>query len=133
MPVLKALLIEAGESIEHFATGATIESGWIGQVEGGLVTATELNSLVSRREEAAPPEPGIESLSGFLAHGNHGDIGGQIFAQRTKSIGQPGTHAGVPEVLGAGVDISDGRIVIDSLRIHRTNHRDLVGDARDVG
>ena len=45
-----------------------------------------------------------------------------------QAVTEPGTHAGLSQLLSAGVDERDGRIMVDRFRIDGANDCEVVDD-----
>ena len=84
-------------------------------------------------QEAAAPETSEQALSGaFLIRRDEHDERRKVIVHAAEAVVGPSAHARTAGQLAAGLEERDRRIVIDSLRVHRADHADVIGDAADV-
>ena len=88
----------------------------------------KLHTLMPRGQKATAPGAISQRLRIALALRHHHDIRRQVLILAAQPIGDPRAHRRASGELKAGLRHGDGGVVIDLLRIHRTDQADLVGD-----
>ena len=126
--------IQLAGRVEHFAARARVDPLRIVQVEHRIAAGPEAHTLVIGGQEAAAPQPREERLVRVqrLRLRQHHDERGQISILTAKSITNPRAHAGAAGLLAAALYKRDRRIVIDGVRVHRLDDRQLIDDLGGV-
>ena len=124
--------IELAERIEHATAGVRRDAFGIRQEEHRFLAGLELHALVFGRQEARAPEARVERLVFRGVLRDQHDEGRQVLVHAAKSVGSPGAHRRTTRDLIARAEERDGRVVVDGLRVHRTDHAEIVGDPTGV-
>ena len=130
---LELFLIDLGNAIKHAAAQVAVDALGILEVQDRFLAATKVDALVFAGQEAAAPQARVQSLIGRAGSArDHYDVGGQVLVRAAQAVADPGSKAGFAELLGAGENVGDGRIMVDGLGMHRFNDGDVIGNAANV-
>ena len=94
-----------------------------------LVLGVDVGALVNPGQKRALPI--LRFLDRITARA-HRDEAGQVLIHRAQPVSDPRTHARARQSRFAAIHQQQRRLVIRHIRVHRTNHRDVVDVFRDV-
>ena len=126
-------MVYFGDTIQHGATNVTGDTRGIREIEDGVARTAELHSLVLGGEETTSPEAIIKGLGLTTPLGNHDDVTRQVAIGTSQTPAEPSSHRWLPGLLNAGVDGSNGWVMVNCLRVNGFNEGNLIGNAGDVG
>ena len=84
-------------------------------------------------EKAGAPEAVEEALFAETCFGVHDHVAGEVFVHAAEAVAEPGAEAGAAGNLAAGLDIGDGRVVVDGLSEGAVDDAEFFGDLGGVG
>ena len=118
-------LVQLANSIKNPAADRTAHARRVFQVEDRLAGGTELHALMHGRQEAAGPIAGLDVLVLPLPREQH-HVGREIVIRAAKPIGQPRAHRRPPGQRMPGLHESHPGIMVDRIRPHGTDERELI-------
>ena len=124
---LELLLVKLSQSAQHFLSALGVDALRVAQIEDGVFTRAEANSLMLRRQKTAAPIAAQQRLARFVFGDQH-DKRRQVLAGVAQAVMQPGADRGPAGQLRAGLEKRDGRAVVDRLGEHRADDAQVVGD-----
>ncbi len=126
------LLVQGRQRVELNSAIFPVDALGIAEVENRIALAAQEDALVVRRHEAGPPEPAEEALLWEAAAGVHDHIAREVLVHGPEAVAQPGAEAWPSGHLAAGLDVGDGRIVVDGLGEGAVHNAELLRDLRSV-
>ena len=127
------LLVQGRQCVELDPAVLPVDAPGIAQVEDRVALAAKENPLVVRGHEARTPEAAEEALLGEAAARVHDHVARQVLVHGAKTVAQPGAAARAPGYLAAGLDVGDGRVVVDHLGEGAVYDAELLCHARRMG
>src|SRR6185437_14424437 len=112
-----------------------IDSGRIREKQHRIARSAEVHSLILRWKKTIAPESREQRLiriDSARLRNQHNERG-KILVLAAETVGHPGTETGTPRLLTAGLNESNGRIVIDRFRVRGSDNRDVIHDLSVVG
>ncbi len=122
-------LVQACDSVQHFAAIGERAAGRIIQVQHRIAFAAKLDSLMIAWQERRAPQSRVSGLRlGICVLVQQHYERGKVFADRTKPIARPGADRRATGLLVTGLEERDRRIVIDRFGVHRIDDANVVRD-----
>ena len=121
--------IEVTQGIQGLPLGHAIDAFGVREMQDGVVALSEGNPLVFGWEETRPPHRG-STAEASPALENH--KGREIIGLVSKTIAQPGAHAGAPRNAAAGGHEQLGRGMVKVIGMQRFDDGDVVDDLTQV-
>jgi hypothetical protein len=125
-----ALVVEEIHRVDGPALGFAGDAFRVGEIEDGIAGGVEGEAVVDGGQEARGP---VRIAAGrALETGGHDHEGRQVGVLRTEAVGHPGAERGPAELLGPGGHQDLRRGVVEGVRVHRADERDVIRMGADV-
>ena len=131
--LLMMFTVENGKGVELSSPILSGNTLGIAQVKNGVALAAQKDSLVIRRHETRSPKTTKQALLGMCRLRVHNNVVRQVLIHAPKTVTQPSSKARATGNLTTRLYVSNGRIVVDGLRIGTANDAKVLNDSRGMG